>query len=57
MMYYTAAGNPELVATYLDNFAREAGVDELMTVHPSPTADERLRSIDLLAEINARVTS
>lgn len=57
MMHYTAAGNPELVATYLDNFAREVGVDELMTVHPSPTADERLRSIDLLAETNNHVTT
>ena len=57
MMHYTAAGDPELVATYLDNFAREVGVDELMTVHPSSTADERLRSIDLLAETNNPVTT
>jgi len=50
MMHYTAVGTPELVATYLTNFAREVGADELMTVHPSPTIDERLRSIELLAE-------
>ncbi len=51
MMHYTAAGTPELVAKYLDTFAREAEVDELMTVHPSLTLDERLRSIDLLADV------
>jgi len=50
MMQYTAVGTPELVATYLAKFAREVGADELMTVHPSPTIDERLRSIELLAE-------
>jgi len=50
MMHYTAAGTPELVATYLSNFASEVGVDELMTVHPSPTNVERLRSIELLTE-------
>jgi len=50
MMHYTAAGGPELVALYLRNFAAEVGADELMTVHPSPTIDERLRSIELLAE-------
>ncbi len=50
MMHYTAAGGPELVARYLRNFAAEVGADELMTVHPSPTIDERLRSIELLAE-------
>jgi len=50
MMHYTAAGTPELVATYLRNFASEVGADELMTVHPSPTVDQRLRSIELLAE-------
>ena len=49
MMHYTAAGDPELVGRYLRNFAREAGVDELITVHPSLTIDERLRSIELLA--------
>ncbi len=51
MMHYTAVGTPELVATYLANFAREVGADELMTVHPSPTIDERLRSVKLLAPL------
>ena len=49
-MHYTAAGTPELVADYLDKLAREADVYELITVHASPAIDERLRSIDLLAD-------
>lgn len=49
MMHYTAAGTPDLVARYLRSFADEVGVDEIMTVHPSPTIAERLHSIDLLA--------
>ncbi len=50
MMHYTAAGTPAMVARYLDNFAAEVGVDELITVHPAPTVDQRLRSIELLAD-------
>ena len=50
MMHYTAAGTPEVVHRYLTNFATEVEADELMTVHPSLTIGERLRSIDLLAD-------
>lgn len=50
MTHYTAAGSPELVRRYLENFAREADVDELITVHPSPTIEQRLDSIDRLAD-------
>ena len=50
MMHYTACGTPDLVARYLDNFATEVGADELITVHPGPTVDERLTSIGLLAD-------
>lgn len=50
MMHYSAVGTPELVARYIDNFAREADVDEVITVHPSPTIEERLRSVDLVAD-------
>ena len=39
-----------LLATYLDEFARIAGADELITAHASPTIDQRLRSVDLLAD-------
>ncbi|MEM7287526.1 MAG: alkane 1-monooxygenase, partial [Actinomycetota bacterium] len=50
MMHYTAAGDPQLIGRYLTNFAAEAKVDELITVHPSPTIEERLRSVDLTAD-------
>ncbi len=50
MTHYTAAGDPGLVRRYLEHFAREANVDELITVHPSRTLEQRLRSIDLLAD-------
>jgi len=55
MMHYTAAGSPDVVKRYLENFAQEAAVDELITVHPSPTIDQRLRSIDLLADVQEPV--
>jgi luciferase family oxidoreductase group 1 len=57
MMHYTAAGSPELVHRYLENFAQEAAVDELITVHASPTIGQRLRSIDLLADVHELVTT
>ncbi|MBT5140521.1 MAG: LLM class flavin-dependent oxidoreductase [Acidimicrobiaceae bacterium] len=50
MAHYTAAGTRDLVKRYIDNFAEEAGVDELITVHASLTIEERLRSVDLLAD-------
>ena len=56
MMHYTAAGEPDLVARYVRNFAAEANVDEVITVHPSPTIEERLRSVDLLADAFDPVT-
>ena len=51
MTHYTAAGSPELVKRYLENFAKEADVDELITVHPSRTMEQRLHSIDLTADV------
>ncbi len=50
MMHYSAVGTPEHVAAYLDEFAAIAGADELITAHASPTIDQRLRSVDLLAD-------
>lgn len=52
MMHYTAAGTPELVERYLANFAAEAQLDELITVHTSLTISERLHSVDLLADVH-----
>jgi len=56
MMHYSAVGTPEMVKAYLDEFAALAGVDELITAHSSPTIDQRLRSVDLLADVNDPVT-
>ncbi len=50
MMQHSAIGTPEQVRAFLDDFQREADADELIVVHASPTADERLRSVDLTAE-------
>jgi luciferase family oxidoreductase group 1 len=50
MMHYSAVGTPDHVTAYLDEFARVAGADELITAHASPTIDQRLRSVDLLAD-------
>jgi luciferase family oxidoreductase group 1 len=50
MMHYSAIGTPEVVKAYLDEFAELAGVDELITAHSSPTIEQRLRSVDLLAD-------
>ena len=56
MMHYSAVGTAEMVKAYLDEFAALAGVDELITAHSSPTIDQRLRSVDLLADVNDPVT-
>ena len=56
MMHYTAAGTPPMVEEYLETFAEAVGVDELMTVHPGPTVAERLRSVELLADVHDPVT-
>lgn len=49
MMTYTAVGTPDVVTTYLDDFADLAGADELMVVHQGDSIDRRLRSLELLA--------
>ncbi len=56
MMHYSAVGTPDRVKVYLDEFAERAGVDELITAHASPTIDQRLRSVDLLADAMDPVT-
>ena len=50
MVTYSAVGTPSEVAEYIENFAKHADADELITAHQSPTADARLRSIELLAD-------
>lgn len=49
MVTYAAVGTPAEVGDYLEGFAKRANADELMTAHQSPTADDRLRSVELLA--------
>src|SRR4051812_11747120 len=49
MTRYAAVGTPDEVGRYVEAFAADAGADELITVHPAPTAESRLRSIELLA--------
>ncbi len=57
MMHYTTAGPPDAVHSYVQNFAKQAGADEVITVHPSPTIEQRLTSIDLLADANGQDVS
>ncbi len=49
MLTYAAVGTADTVARYVADFTRTSGADELMTLHPSPTVTQRLRSIELLA--------
>ena len=53
MVRYSAVGTPEQVRDYLDWFVGHADADELIVVAQSPTLDERLRSLELLAEVGA----
>ena len=56
MMHYSAVGSPPGVRAYLDEFVDRTGVDELITAHASPTIDQRLRSLELLADAMDPVT-
>ncbi|MFA5606234.1 MAG: LLM class flavin-dependent oxidoreductase [Leucobacter sp.] len=49
MLRHTAMGGPEQVRTQLEDFARYANVDELVTVHQAPTRAEQLESVRLTA--------
>ncbi len=53
MMTYTAAGTPESVDQYLERFTAHADADELMIVPASRTVENRLRSLELVADIRA----
>lgn len=50
MLTYAAVGARDEVHAYVAHFAGHARADELMVVHPSPTLDARLRSVELLAD-------
>jgi luciferase family oxidoreductase group 1 len=51
MLTYSAVGTPREAAGYLDNFRRKTGADELIVVHQTPGIEERLRSVELLADV------
>jgi luciferase family oxidoreductase group 1 len=51
MTTYAAVGTAPEVRAYLSRFADLACADELMTVHPSPRIEARLRSVELLASV------
>ena len=50
MVPYTAVGTAAEISRYIEAFAEHSDADELITVHPAPTAEARLRSVELLAD-------
>jgi len=50
MQHYSAIGTPTHVRAYLEEFAVEAGADELMIGHQALSTEARLRSVRLTAE-------
>jgi luciferase family oxidoreductase group 1 len=50
MLTYSAVGTGAEAATYLADFQEKTGVDELITVHYADSVDNRVRSVELLAE-------
>jgi len=49
MLTYTAAGTPDTVKAYLDEFRAHSDADELMIAHQGDSAAARLRSLELVA--------
>jgi luciferase family oxidoreductase group 1 len=49
MTKYSAVGTPDEVSEYLEAFSKHADADELIVAHQSPSAEDRLRSVELLA--------
>jgi luciferase family oxidoreductase group 1 len=50
MMTYSVAGTPEQCVAWLDDFQAQTDADEVMTVHAAGSVENRLRSVELLAE-------
>jgi luciferase family oxidoreductase group 1 len=57
MLTYAAVGTGADVHAYVADFVRHADADELMVIHPAPSFDARLRSIELLAGSDADLNS
>ena len=51
MMRYSAVGTADEVRAYLKEFAEGTGADELILAHQSPLIEERLRSVELTADV------
>lgn len=51
MMTYTAVGTAPQVDEYLDAFLEHSGADEVIVALTSPTAEERMRSLSLVAGV------
>ena len=54
MMRHTAVGTGPAVREQLESFALHADADELILVHAARSLDERLRSLDLVADVAGR---
>jgi luciferase family oxidoreductase group 1 len=50
MLTYSAIGTGAEAAAYLADFQAKTGVDELITVHYADSVDNRVRSVEILAE-------
>ncbi|HVW47918.1 MAG TPA: LLM class flavin-dependent oxidoreductase [Solirubrobacterales bacterium] len=50
MLAYSAVGTGPEAAAYLADFQAKTGVDELITVHYADSVDNRVKSVELLAE-------
>ncbi|MEI4273367.1 LLM class flavin-dependent oxidoreductase [Klenkia sp. LSe6-5] len=57
MLTHSAVGTPAQVREQLVEFRRFADADELIVGHASPTVEQRLRSVQLLAEALATVSA
>jgi luciferase family oxidoreductase group 1 len=53
MLTHTALGRPAEVRDHLEAFGKLADADELIVAHQSPTVEERLRSVELVADAMA----
>ncbi len=57
MMQYSAVGSAATVADYVEAFAEHASADELIVAHAAPTVEQRLRSVELLAEVMGQTSA
>ncbi len=51
MLTYTAVGTAGEAAAYLERFQQQTAADELITVHYNDSIENRLRSVELLADV------